>query len=49
MSTPTTIAPLRPAATVVVLRPAATHPFDVLMVRRNQGSWRFSRHEPTTS
>jgi 8-oxo-dGTP pyrophosphatase MutT (NUDIX family) len=28
-------APLRPAATVVVLRQAATHPFDVLMVRRN--------------
>ncbi len=35
MTTPTTIAPLRPAATVIVLRPAATHPFDVLMVRRN--------------
>lgn len=34
MSTPA-IAPLRPAATVIVLRPAATHPFDVLMVRRN--------------
>lgn len=34
MTTPA-IAPLRPAATVVVLRPAATHPFDVLMVRRN--------------
>lgn len=30
-----TIAPLRPAATVVVLRPASPHPFDVLMVRRN--------------
>lgn len=29
------IAPLRPAATVVVLRPASPHPFDVLMVRRN--------------
>ena len=29
------IAPLRPAATVVVLRPAAAHPFDVLLVRRN--------------
>jgi 8-oxo-dGTP pyrophosphatase MutT (NUDIX family) len=28
-------APLRPAATVVVLRPATSHPFDVLMVRRN--------------
>lgn len=28
-------APLRPAATVIVLRPAATHPFDVLLVRRN--------------
>jgi 8-oxo-dGTP pyrophosphatase MutT (NUDIX family) len=26
---------LRPAATVVVLRPAASHPFDVLMVRRS--------------
>lgn len=37
MSTTSTpaIAPLRPAATVVVLRQAATHPFDVLMVRRN--------------
>lgn len=30
-----TTVPLRPAATVVVLRPASTHPFDVLMVRRN--------------
>lgn len=29
------IAPLRPAATVIVLRPAATHPFDVLLVKRN--------------
>ncbi len=29
------IAPLRPAATVIVLRPAVTHPFDVLLVRRN--------------
>jgi 8-oxo-dGTP pyrophosphatase MutT (NUDIX family) len=29
------VAPLRPAATVVVLRRAASHPFDVLMVRRN--------------
>lgn len=29
------IAPLRPAATVVVLRPATTHSFDVLLVRRN--------------
>ncbi len=29
------IAPLRPAATVIVLRPAATHPFEVLLVRRN--------------
>jgi 8-oxo-dGTP pyrophosphatase MutT (NUDIX family) len=29
------IAPLRPAATVVVLRPVSPHPFDVLMVRRN--------------
>jgi 8-oxo-dGTP pyrophosphatase MutT (NUDIX family) len=28
-------APLRPAATVVVLRPATSHPFDVLLVRRN--------------
>lgn len=37
MSTTSTpaIAPLRPAATVIVLRPAMTHPFDVLMVRRN--------------
>lgn len=34
MSTPA-VAPLRPAATVIVLRPAASHPFDVLMVRRN--------------
>jgi 8-oxo-dGTP pyrophosphatase MutT (NUDIX family) len=29
------IAPLRPAATVVVLRPATSHPFDVLLVKRN--------------
>ncbi len=29
------IAPFRPAATVVVLRPAAAHPFDVLLVRRS--------------
>lgn len=29
------IAPLRPAATVIVLRPAEAHPFDVLLVRRN--------------
>jgi recombination protein RecT len=28
-------APLRPAATVIVLRPASPHPFDVLLVRRN--------------
>lgn len=26
---------IRPAATVIVLRPATTHPFDVLMVRRS--------------
>ncbi|MEZ5421026.1 MAG: NUDIX domain-containing protein [Vicinamibacterales bacterium] len=31
----TDVAPLRPAATVVVLRPAASHPFDVLLVRRS--------------
>lgn len=30
-----TIVPPRPAATVVVLRPASPHPFEVLMVRRN--------------
>lgn len=30
------IATPRPAATVVVLRPAETHPFDVLLVRRNE-------------
>lgn len=29
------LAPLRPAATVVVLRPAADAPFEVLLVRRN--------------
>lgn len=29
------IAPLRPAATIVVLRPAPAHPFDVLLVRRS--------------
>ena len=29
------LAPLRPAATVIVLRPAAEAPFDVLLVRRN--------------
>ncbi len=29
------IAPLRLAATVIVLRPASAHPFDVLLVRRN--------------
>lgn len=29
------IAPLRPAATVVVLRPALIHPFEVLLVRRD--------------
>ena len=28
-------APLRPAATVIVLRPAVPHPFEVLLVRRN--------------
>jgi 8-oxo-dGTP pyrophosphatase MutT (NUDIX family) len=33
MSTPT--AQPRPAATVIVLRPASPHPFEVLMVRRN--------------
>ena len=29
------IAPLRPAATVIVLRPSAPHPFEVLLVRRS--------------
>jgi 8-oxo-dGTP pyrophosphatase MutT (NUDIX family) len=29
------IAPLRPAATVIVLRPSASHPFEVLLVRRS--------------
>lgn len=29
------IAPLRPAATVIVLRPAGAHPFEVLLVRRS--------------
>jgi 8-oxo-dGTP pyrophosphatase MutT (NUDIX family) len=33
MSTP--IVPPRPAATIIVLRPASPHPFEVLMVRRN--------------
>jgi 8-oxo-dGTP pyrophosphatase MutT (NUDIX family) len=31
----TTPAPARPAATVIVLRPAAAQPFEVLLVRRN--------------
>ena len=31
----TTVAPARPAATVIVLRPAAASPFEVLLVRRN--------------
>ena len=34
MTTPSQ-APARPAATVIVLRPATEHPFEVLLVRRN--------------